>query len=553
MWRHFNHRLGHYAVLCVSAWALFFVNLGGAALWDLDEGRNAVAALEMRESGDWIVPKFNNVLRVDKPALLYWLQVAAYGWFGVNEYAARLPSAVAAVIAVLLTYELGRRMFTPAAGLIAGLTLASCPMMCAAARFANPDALLNVFTVLSLFVCWRGFAVNGRWWFVPAGISAGFAVLAKGPVGVLLPGAIVCLFLCWTRQLRRLLDPRLALGVMGFVVVALPWYIWVAADTKAGFLRGFLINHNLDRFLSPLENHRGSPFYYAVVLLAGFAPWSAFLGLTLWYSWSRRRFPESSAPSGDIQQFAQRFLWCWIVVYLVFYSLAATKLPNYVLPVCAPLALLTGSFLQRWRRGEIQPPAWLMAVSLVILALAGLGTALGLSVAGGALRMAFMRERYLAGIAPWAGVGALPVLGAAAAWWCLRREYRTGLVASVTVAAVFFLAPLAAWASMAFNDVKAPQPLVTASGALQRDHDIRIGAYQLEYLPSLNFYCQRNVQHLASQGEIDEFLATPLRVYLFVPAPLWDDLQARIHSPWRVLGTHRDLYRNWDIVVVTNK
>src|SRR5947209_18849679 len=120
MFPHLNHRAGHYALLAAAGVWLFFVNLGGASLWDLDEGRNTVAALEMLESGNWIVPTFNNVLRVDKPALLYWLQAGAYHVFGVTEFAARLPSALAALLTVLLAYELGRRMFGPVTGLVGG-------------------------------------------------------------------------------------------------------------------------------------------------------------------------------------------------------------------------------------------------------------------------------------------------------------------------------------------------------------------------------------------------------------------------------------------------
>jgi hypothetical protein len=116
-----------------------------------------------------------------------------------------------------------------------------------------------------------------------------------------------------------------------------------------------------------------------------------------------------------------------------------------------------------------------------------------------------------------------------------------------------FLAPLAAWASATFNRFKAPQPLVAASGAFCRDRDIRIGAYRLEHLPSLNFYCQRNVQHHSSEADVEEFLATPLPVYLFVPRPVWDEARTKIRAPCRVVGNHRDLYRNWDVVVVTNQ
>ena len=148
-------RTGHYLLLA-AAWAcLCLVNLGTPSLWDIDEGNNAEAAREMYESGNWIVPTFNFVLRVDKPALLYWLQMLAYHFFGVSEFSARLPSALAALGAVLLTYELGRKMFNPVSGLYAGLILVSSVLFCASAHFANPDALLNACTVLTFLFFWR--------------------------------------------------------------------------------------------------------------------------------------------------------------------------------------------------------------------------------------------------------------------------------------------------------------------------------------------------------------------------------------------------------------
>ena len=135
-----HHRAGHYGLLLATGAVLFLWNLGGASLWDMDEGKNATAALEMFEAHNWVVPTFNGELRVDKPALLYWLQILAYQQFGVNEFSARLPSALASILAVLLTYELGRRMFGPAAGLLAGLALGGSIAFCAAAHFANPKS-----------------------------------------------------------------------------------------------------------------------------------------------------------------------------------------------------------------------------------------------------------------------------------------------------------------------------------------------------------------------------------------------------------------------------
>src|SRR6266511_2360827 len=267
-------RLTHHVLLTLVSALLFLPNLGVPSLWDIDEGNNAEAAREMLASDNWVVPTFNGKLRVDKPALLYWLQIGAYRAFGVNEFAARLPSALAAWLTVLLAYELGRRQFGAAAGLLAGLVLASNAAFCAAAHLANPDALLNLCTVLTLLFFWHGVSRPGRLWFGAMGIAAGLAVLAKGPVGLVLPSAVSLLYLLCTGQVRRLLDPFLGLGVLAFVLVTAPWYAMVGVDTKAEFLRGFFWTHNVGRFFAPMENHHGPLYYYAVVLGLGFLPWS---------------------------------------------------------------------------------------------------------------------------------------------------------------------------------------------------------------------------------------------------------------------------------------
>ena len=121
----FTHRLSHYAILLAAMAVLTLPNLGVQSLWDVDEGVNAEAAREMMEAGTWISPLFNFELRTAKPALLYWLQISSYSVFGVNEFAARLPSVLAGMLTVLLVYELARRMFGANTGLLAGIVLAS--------------------------------------------------------------------------------------------------------------------------------------------------------------------------------------------------------------------------------------------------------------------------------------------------------------------------------------------------------------------------------------------------------------------------------------------
>jgi 4-amino-4-deoxy-L-arabinose transferase-like glycosyltransferase len=635
LFRTLDNRAGHYALLLTVGAALFLFNLGGASLWDVDEGRNGAAAQRMLESGDYIIPYFNGELRVDKPALLYWLQVGAYRLFGINEFAVRLPSALAGLLTVLLCYELGRRLFSPATGLLAGLVLASAPMVCGAARFANPDALLNCLTVLTLWLFWRGLPAPNWFWFVSMGVSTGLAVLAKGPVGVILPMGVMCLFLLaplptstwavrkvrsfllpptwaiwfwdrfvWNRWLRLMFDVRFLLGLLVFCLVALPWYVMVGLETRGEFLRGFFLFHNIQRALNTMENHGGTVLFYPVVLILGFIPWSMFLALAFWYAgwsmvkkpWSRLACAWSRAadqgsriekggwkiedrgskiegdpksildpPSSILHplssilhsQAGYRFLFCWIGVYLLFFSLAATKLPNYILPTTVPTALLLGRFLDRWRQGLIQPPMWLIQVGLGGVALIGLGVGLGMLLVGGAVRMPFMHDHYVPGMAWWAIMGLVPGVGAFLAWRRLWRQDANGVIVWLTAGILAFLVPMAAWATATLNRYKAPRPLVEQAGALVRDREIRIGCWKLEYLPSLTFYCQRDVIHHLSEQEVVNFLrpapaGNPIPAYLFVPENLWQQIEKQVQTPHRVLARHYDLYRACNVVVVGN-
>jgi 4-amino-4-deoxy-L-arabinose transferase-like glycosyltransferase len=543
MFRPCRDRVGHHALLVVVCVALYLPNLGGPSLWDIDEGNNSACSQTMLESGDYVVPYFNGVLRPDKPALLYWLQAEAYRAFGVNEFAARLPSALAALVAVLLTYELGHRLFDPGTGLLAGVVLASATLFSAAAHFANPDALLSACTLLTFLAWWQAFTRGGIGWFLAAGAAAGLGVLAKGPVAILLPVGASGLFLLWSRRLGFLWDRRVLWSCLACGLVFAPWYVWVGVETKAEFLRGFLLTHNVGRYFDPMEGHRGGPYYYPLVLLAGMAPWSAFLAPAVWYALGRRARADDPAAPGGLPP-AYRFLWCWLVVYLVFFSLAGTKLPNYILPAYAPAALLVGRFLVRWGRGAVEPSRWLLGAGLLGFALVGVVVAVGLLAVGGTLR--------LPGVTAWAAVGALPVLGAAVAGWLVWRGRRGPALAALGAAAVAFLGPAAAWGVSAVDAAKAPRPLVRAISRQQTERDIRVVCYHY-FQPSLVFYARRYVPFAADDEQALEYLRYPVQVFLVLPAEDWERLRPLVRTPCRVVCRHGDLYRQCDVVVVTNR
>jgi 4-amino-4-deoxy-L-arabinose transferase-like glycosyltransferase len=294
-----------------------------------------------------------------------------------------------------------------------------------------------------------------------------------------------------------------------------------------------------------MENHRGPVVYHPLALVVGFAPWSAFLVPTLWFA--VRGAVRAPAP----ERAPYRFLLCWAGGYLAFFSLAATKLPNYLLPAYPPLALLTADLLDRWRREAVRLPGWVVGYCLGGLALVGVVVGGGLATAGGLAGPGLMRGHPLAGLARWAWLGLVPVAGAAVGAWCLRRQSRTGLVAGVSAASLLLVGSLAAVAGPAVDREKAPRALVATAARSATGPDLRVGGYRY-FQPSLVYYARRPVARLTTEAEAVYFLERPGPAYLFLTAPDWVRLAPHCPRLCREVGRHWDLYRGCEVVVVTN-
>ena len=271
-------------IIALISGTIFFTNLGGARLWDRDEPRNAGCALEMMERGNLVVPTFNDELRHQKPALLYWLIASAYSLFGVNEFSARFWSALLGIGTVCASYSVGVKLFNRNIAFLAAIALASSLMFVVAARAATPDSLLifcctvamliyanSVFSNPKITIEDRTWFPENRWSIVGFYSFLGLAVLAKGPIGFLMPMAIVGMFMLLMRMpttersrnqgwlsrgvsLLRPFQPRhffktlwamkpLA-GALIVLLLAAPWYIAVGAQTDGEWLRRFFLDEN---------------------------------------------------------------------------------------------------------------------------------------------------------------------------------------------------------------------------------------------------------------------------------------------------------------------
>jgi len=313
---------------------LFLSYLGSRPLWDPDEGRHASTSKEMVASGDWITPTLNGEPFFDKPAFHNWLVALSLLAFGLTELAARLPSALMGLVCVVATYRLGRRIYGSGAALVGAVVLATSIEFLILSRNVVHDMSLAAFVTIGLWLFFEG-AVRGgaeRKWFLLGCASFGGAVLAKGPIGVLLPGAVVLLFLIMRRQAGLVKRMSLGRGLLIGLAVAAPWYVAVSLRNP-GYLKYFFVDLNLGSFVGSQPHHPEPIYYYLVFLILGFLPWGFFIPGALVDAWRRRTLDEHG---GTL------FLMVWAGVYLGFFSLATSKLSTYILPLFPPLALLIG-------------------------------------------------------------------------------------------------------------------------------------------------------------------------------------------------------------------
>ena len=277
------HALLLLALLLLSG-LLFFLGLGDMGLTDRDEGRNAEAGREMFESGDRLTPTFNGELRVAKPVLLYWLMEQSYRLFGSNEFAARFPSALFSVGLILMHYLFLVHQRDRTVALFGGLMLLLNLEILGLGRMALTDSVLIFFTTASLYGFWLGLHGTGgarRWgWMFYIGMA--LATLTKGPVGFAVPLVAAALYLTWTRRWHEYWQKGVPLaGTLLFILLAAPWYAAMFLVHGDAYATGAKA-HTIGRFLSPMEGHQGTIFFYLPVLLLGFFPWSALLPVPLY-------------------------------------------------------------------------------------------------------------------------------------------------------------------------------------------------------------------------------------------------------------------------------
>jgi len=349
----------------------------------------------MFESGDRLTPTFSGELRVAKPVFIYWLMEQSYRLFGVNEFAARFPSALFGVGLILIHYLFLVHQRDQTVALFGGLMLLLNLEILGLGRMVLTDSVLIFFTTASLYGLWPGLHGEGgvRRWIWAFYVGMAFATLTKGPVGFAMPIIAAALYLTWTRRWCEYWQKGVPLaGTLLFILLAAPWYAAMFLVHGDAYATGAKA-HTIGRLLSPMEGHHGTIFFYLPVLLLGFFPWSALLPVSLYHTFKNWREakgvrlkerirPDSSpvplAPGPSSSLELDLFAALWVVGVFVFFTASSTRLPHYIGPLFPAAALLTASYWSQCLqdpttkgiRGSIHLMmglGYLMAISFVCL------------------------------------------------------------------------------------------------------------------------------------------------------------------------------------------
>lgn len=345
---------------------VWFWMLGARVLVPTDEGRYAEMAREMVATQDWITTRLNGIKYFEKPPLQTWMNAITFELFGLGEWQARLWTGLCGLLGIGLAAYTGKRVFSARVGYYAALVLASSFFWAGMGHINTLDMGLSGMMTISLCALLMaqrdGASREGqRNWMLLCWAGMALAVLSKGLIGIVLPGAVLVLYTLFARDWAIWKRLHLVKGLLLFFAICTPWFVAVSLRNPE-FPQFFFIHEHFQRFTTKIHSRTGPWYYFIPILLLGIIPWLGVFFQSLWKGTREQRDSAgyNSLNGGRFQP--KRLLLVWAVFIFVFFSISDSKLPSYVLPIFPALALLIACYLEE---ADHKALAW--AGSLVAL------------------------------------------------------------------------------------------------------------------------------------------------------------------------------------------
>jgi 4-amino-4-deoxy-L-arabinose transferase-like glycosyltransferase len=367
-----DERKTGYVVLVAIA-VLYLTLLSMVGIFDPEEGRHVSVATAMLRTHDLVVPQLQGFPYLEKPPLAYWMIAAAFEALGRSEFAARLPVAAMGLAGIAAVFVLARRVVGARAAWLSAGVLALTTQWFIQARYMTTDMILSGWIAIALVAFYLGFHTQRRLAYLLFYFAMAMATLSKGIIGVVLPCAVVAVFVTSTRRFKVLRDMRPVVGAGLFVSIVAPWFLLVERRVPE-FLRYFIVDQHVARFVGNASDHPAPLWFFVPVIAFGFFPWIVNL-------------PAAASRARERKDLSV-FLWAWFAVIFLFFSASRGKLMGYVLPSYPPLALLVGTYAARlWNPDDVEETnrricraAWVSACVFLALApipIVGLGRFMG--------------------------------------------------------------------------------------------------------------------------------------------------------------------------------
>ncbi len=487
-----------------------------STLWDRDEPRYARTAVEMVESGNYLVPTFNERVWADKPVLLYWLMSVPIRVLGPTELACRFFGAVGSAISCLLTFFIGKRLLSVRAGLWGMVILATTLMMSGIGTAATPDAVMLPFVVgaMAVFVEMTVTGVR-KYHIILMGLALGLGMLAKGPIGLLPVPAIA--FTLWLKRrtgedVRGYFWPVMA-ALMSGVLIFAAWAIPVNSATGGEFMRTFIGRHILTRAIKPMEHHGGNFLlylpYYLPVVIAGFFPWVLHLPGACSVVLGGRAGRKD----------CRSVLIGWIVPTFIIMTLAVTKLPHYILFIWPGLALAVGGTIAAAQQNKLASgdKKWLRS-GVWLFGPVGTGGALGLIAGTWLLPIPGL---YLPCVV--CGIVLLVMSITAIYEQCINRPWVSAAI--LPAGMIIFEVPFLFGVLPAVEQVKISPPIAKTVNEMTAK-EVPVVTYKYGE-PTLNFYIGRPIETLRSEEAVVDWSRQSGPGVLIIPKDILSGIEQR--------------------------
>jgi 4-amino-4-deoxy-L-arabinose transferase-like glycosyltransferase len=491
-------------LVALAGLLLFLPGIAARDLWNPDEPRYAQVAREMLASGEFLVPHLNGEVYTQKPPLLFW-SIAAFGKLrgGVDEVAARLPSLLAGIAALVAAYWMGRDLFGRRTGWIAAAILGTCNKILWQARVGQIDMLLVALVAWAFWSwirAWRSEdAARARALSYLGFFLTGLGTIAKGPVALLPPLLGWVLFAAWRRDRRAVARLHPGTGLLIWAATVLAWLVPAGLRSGGGYIEQIAFRQTVTRYAEPW--HHFQPWYYYLTILpVDFFPWSLLAPGALLAAWR-----GTQGESRD----ALRLLLCWVVATLVFFSLSPAKRTVYILTLYPGLAVAIAAGFEEARRAWPAAKRWFVAPLLF-------STALFAAAALAAPAMLARRAELKplgTGLIEW-GVAFLVILASASlAATLAARGGRLGRSVAAIAAGMGLAGGLAAVFVLPRLDVvKSPRALTERLAELGPQDPF---AMLPRYDANVVFHAGRFARPLDGEEDLRRYLAQPRRVWLF--------------------------------------